>query len=141
MGYLLKADLNIMKVATNLHVIESLLNADVVPTVIDHKYVEMAAGIVMSLVRGIPKIAEYAGSVGDESVIDAIVAYLRKNGKRSRRQLYNAMRHKPELANIAGSKRSDGFDRALALGVQWGSISMRTVAIDGKMIETFTVSK
>ena len=44
-----------------MHVTESLINGNKVPSVIDHRYVEMAWEVVFTLMRGIPKICEQCG--------------------------------------------------------------------------------
>lgn len=128
LGYLLKSDMQIMKIATILHVTESLINSDKVPPCIDHKYVVMAWSVVFSLMRGIPKICEQCGLIGGDSLTEIIVSYLQGKGKRDEKTIYNTVRKKEQFLAIPQSNRKQEFQDSLASGVSRGMI-IRTAGI------------
>lgn len=122
LGYLLKSDMQIMKIATILHVTEHLINDLKVPIYIDHKYVEVAWSVVFSLMRGIPKIGEQCGLIGHESLTDVIVDYLQGKGKRDEKTIYNTVRKREQFLAIPQAKRKQEFQDALNSGVSRGMI-------------------
>lgn len=124
-GYLLKSDLQIMKIATILHATESLINSNTVPKTINHKYVEMAWSIVFSLMRGIPKLCEELGVIGDDSLIEVICKYLQGKGYRDEKVIYNSVRKNDCFKSLPKGKVKESFDNALSSGVKRGMIKMR----------------
>ncbi|CAM0047844.1 DNA helicase [Vibrio phage K435] len=122
LGYLLKSDMQIMKLATVLHVTENLINSNKVPAVIDHRYVEMAWEVVFTLMRGIPKICEQCGLIGGDSLSELIVSYLQGKGKRDEKTIYNTVRKKEQFLAIPQSNRKQAFQDALRMGMSSGMI-------------------
>lgn len=121
-GFLMKSDMQVMKIAAILHVTESLINGDHVPQTIDHRYVIIAHATVFSLMRGIPIICEQAGLIGNDSLIELISGYLKGKGKKTKRQIYNAVRKREKFLAINDEKRKQAFDDALNEAVMSGAI-------------------
>lgn len=140
-GYLLKSDLQIMKVATVIHVIESLINGKEVPQVIEHRYVELAKCIVYCLVAGIPKICEEVGLIGDDSLIEVICDYLKGKGRKDEKAIYNTVRKHDKFLAIPAGQRRDKFLKAMSDAVQRGNIrKTATLSHDNsKAKEVFSV--
>lgn len=140
-GYLLKSDMQIMKMATVIHVTESLINSDVVPRTIDHKYVLLAYQIVFSLIRGIPSICEEAGLIGDDSLMEVITEYLRGKGRKDEKAIYNTVRKNDKFLAIPQAQRKEKFTKAMSDCVTRGMIrKAATLNHDNsKMREVYSV--
>lgn len=138
-GYLLKSDMQIMKMATVIHVVENLINGNSVPNVIDHQYVLIAFQVVRMLIKGIPTICEESGLIGDNSLVDVIESYLRGKGRKDAKAIYNSVRKNEKFLAIPTKLRKEKFDKALKDAVTSGAIRLNNLPYQGKILETYSV--
>lgn len=138
-GYLLKSDMQIMKMATVIHVTESLISGNAVPNTINHKYVLMAFQVVRTLIKGIPLICEESGLIGDTSLIEVIESYLRGKGRKDSKAIYNSVRKSDKFLAIPTKLRKDKFDKALKDAVMGGAVRLSPMSYQGKIIEVYSV--
>lgn len=138
-GYLLKSDMQIMKIATNLHVVEHLINGNVIPDVIDHKYVDMASNVVALLLKSIPEICEDIGLIGDNSLVEVIENYLKGKGRKDAKAIYNSVRKNEKFLAIPTRIRKSSFNEALDKAVRTGVIRMVPISYQGNLIEAYSI--
>ncbi|CAM0047182.1 DNA helicase [Vibrio phage K394] len=138
-GYLLKSDMQIMKMATVIHVIESLISGNTVPKVIKHEYVLTAFQVVRSLVKGVPIICEESGLIGDNSLSEVIENYLRGKGRKDAKSIYNSVRKNEKFLAIPTKLRKDKFDKALKDAVNNGAVRLSPLPFQGKILEVYSV--
>lgn len=114
-----KADMQIMKIAANLHLLDhdSALDA---PVVVADKHVTAAIGIVKDLLENMIRLCNSKNFIGERSELEAVLSYLSRKGKPSvRREIINSLRATQPFKSFTGSKTekiNDTLDKLILSG-------------------------
>lgn len=115
-----KADIQIMKIAANLHLSSSIesLHSNQIPDI----YIDAAIEIFSDVFEAMVQLCTKKGVIGERAELEALINYLSKDGGRSKteRQITNSLRATNPFINYSGSKIAAArktFEQALKHGL------------------------
>jgi hypothetical protein len=96
-----KVDMQIMKIAANLHIIQSTPHT---PAVIDNTTISSAINIVNDLMEAHLAMLKDKGAIGAKAEYSAIIGYLTKKPKATLSELKNSLKRTQPFKSASGSK-------------------------------------
>lgn len=131
-GAVSKIDMQVMKIAANLHLIDQE-DALFAPVEIHDRHVRAAIGIANDMIENMLKLCGMKVLFGEKAEQEAIIKYLEKRSKPCvRREIVNSMRGTQPFKSYTGSKFTlvnDTIDKMILMG----EIS-ETHLVDGKVV-------